>query len=73
MKDRRRASRESMAWTLAFGQPEDRTPTHWLRADARGRDGGVHKKLAAYNDEGEIFDEVFCHSYRCCPGAMLDY
>jgi hypothetical protein len=22
MKDRRRASRESMAWTLAFGQPE---------------------------------------------------
>ena len=28
MKDRRRASRESMAWTLAFGQPEDRTPTH---------------------------------------------
>ena len=28
MKDRRRASRESMAWTLAFGQPEDRTPAH---------------------------------------------
>jgi hypothetical protein len=28
MKDRRRASRESVAWTLAFGQPEDRTPTH---------------------------------------------
>ena len=28
MKDRRRASRESVVWTLAFGQPEDRTPTH---------------------------------------------
>jgi hypothetical protein len=26
MKGRRRASR-SVAWTLAFGQPEDRTPT----------------------------------------------
>jgi hypothetical protein len=25
MKDRRRASRESMGWTLAFGQPEDRS------------------------------------------------
>jgi hypothetical protein len=36
MKDRRRASRASMAWTLAFGQPEDCTPTHWLRGDARG-------------------------------------
>jgi hypothetical protein len=43
MKDRRRASRECMAWTLAFGQPEDRTPTHWLRGDARGRDGGVRQ------------------------------
>jgi predicted oxidoreductase len=32
MKDRRRASRESMAWTLAFRQPEDHTPTHWLAA-----------------------------------------
>jgi hypothetical protein len=32
MKDRRRASRESMAWTLAFGQPEDRTPTHGYAA-----------------------------------------
>ena len=28
MKDRRRASRESMAWTLAFGYREDRTPMH---------------------------------------------
>jgi hypothetical protein len=46
-KDRRRASRESMAWTLAFGQPEDRTPTHWLRGDARGRDGGVRQEPAA--------------------------
>jgi hypothetical protein len=25
-------------WTLAFGHHEDRTPTHGLRADARGRD-----------------------------------
>jgi hypothetical protein len=47
MKDRRRASRDSMAWTLAFGQPEDRTPTHWLRGDARGRDGSIREELAA--------------------------
>ena len=46
MKDRRRASRESMAWTLAFRQPEDRTPTHRLRGGARGRDGGVREELA---------------------------
>jgi hypothetical protein len=45
MKDRRRASRASMAWTFAFGQPD--TPTHWLRGDARGRDGGVRQELAA--------------------------
>jgi hypothetical protein len=46
MKDHRGAS--TMAWTLAFGQPEDRTPTHWLRGDARGRDGRVRgQKLAA--------------------------
>jgi hypothetical protein len=31
-EDRRRASRESVAWTLAFGQPEDRTPTHGYAA-----------------------------------------
>jgi hypothetical protein len=31
MKGRRRARRESMAW-LAFGQPEDRTPTHGYEA-----------------------------------------
>jgi hypothetical protein len=28
MKDHCRTSRESVAWTLAFGQPEDLTPTH---------------------------------------------
>jgi hypothetical protein len=28
MKDRRRANRESVAWTLAFGPPEERPPTH---------------------------------------------
>ena len=28
MDDRRRASRKSVAWTLAFAQPDDRTPTH---------------------------------------------
>jgi hypothetical protein len=28
MKDRRRASWESVAWTLAYGHHEDRTPTH---------------------------------------------
>jgi hypothetical protein len=32
MKDRRRASRESIAWTLALGQPEDRTPAHGYEA-----------------------------------------
>jgi hypothetical protein len=33
-------------WTLAFGHHEDRTAAR-LRADARGRDGGVREKLAA--------------------------
>jgi len=28
MKDRRRASWESVGWTLAYGHHEDRTPTH---------------------------------------------
>src|SRR6516162_3702034 len=28
MDDRRRASRKSVAWTLAFSQPDDRTPTY---------------------------------------------
>src|SRR5262245_38107032 len=46
MDDRRRASRKSVAWTLAFAQPDDRTPTHGY-GDARGRDGGIRKKLAA--------------------------
>jgi hypothetical protein len=35
----------SVAWTLAFGQPEDRTPTHVY--DTRGRYGGVREELAA--------------------------
>jgi hypothetical protein len=34
-------------WTLAFGHHEDRTPTHGLRSDARGRHGGVRQELAA--------------------------
>ena len=34
-------------WTLAFGQHEDRIPTHGYAADARGRDGGVRQELAA--------------------------
>jgi hypothetical protein len=34
-------------WTLAFGHHEDSTPTHRLRADARGGDGGVCEKLTA--------------------------
>jgi hypothetical protein len=46
MDDRRRASRKSVAWTLAFAQPDDRTPAHGY-GDARGRDGGIRKKLAA--------------------------
>ena len=33
-------------WTLAFGHHEDRRPTR-LRGDARGRNGGFRKKLAA--------------------------
>jgi hypothetical protein len=32
-------------WTLAFGHHEDSTPTHRLRADARGGDGGVREEL----------------------------
>jgi hypothetical protein len=32
MKDRRRAGRESVAVDLAFGQHEDRTPTHGYEA-----------------------------------------
>jgi len=44
MKDRRRAGRESVAWTLAFGQREDRTPTHSYAATRVGRDGGIRKK-----------------------------
>jgi hypothetical protein len=28
MKDRHRASRESVAWTLAYGHQEDRTPIY---------------------------------------------
>jgi hypothetical protein len=32
MKGRRRASREFVVWTLAFGQPDDRTPTHGYAA-----------------------------------------
>jgi hypothetical protein len=36
MKDRRPASRESVAWTLAFGQPEDRMPTHGYAATREG-------------------------------------
>ena len=47
MKDRRRAGRESLAWTLAFGQPEDRTPTHGYAATRVGCDGGVREELAA--------------------------
>src|SRR5215831_19900384 len=34
-------------WTLAFGYQEDRTPTHPLRCDPRGRDGSVREELAA--------------------------
>jgi hypothetical protein len=30
-------------WTLAYGDHEDRTPTHGLRCTARGRDGGVRQ------------------------------
>jgi hypothetical protein len=33
-------------WTLAFGYHEDRTPTHGVCRDPRGRDEGVRKKLA---------------------------
>jgi hypothetical protein len=46
MDDRRRTSRKSVAWTLAFAQSDDRTPTHGY-GDARGRDGGIRQELAA--------------------------
>jgi hypothetical protein len=65
MKDRLRASRESMAQTLAFRQPEDRTPTHWLRGDARGRYDGIREKLAA---EGAERDAV--HAPRVPLGGL---
>jgi hypothetical protein len=41
MKDRRRAV------DLAFGQHEDRTPTHGYAATRQARDGGVREELAA--------------------------
>src|SRR5262245_9554389 len=53
MDDRRRASRKSVAWILAFAQPDDRTATHGY-GDAPGRDGGIRKKLAA----GKLTREV---------------
>ena len=34
-------------WTLAYGHHKDRTPTHWLRGDARGRYDGIRETLAA--------------------------
>jgi hypothetical protein len=34
-------------WTLVFRHHEDRTGNPRLRGDARGRDGGVRKELAA--------------------------
>jgi hypothetical protein len=34
-------------WTLAFGHHEGRTADARLRADARGRDGGVRQVVAA--------------------------
>jgi hypothetical protein len=36
----------SSMWTLMFDCHEDRTPEARLRADARGRDGGVREELA---------------------------
>jgi hypothetical protein len=44
-------------WTLAFGYHEDRTPKR-LRADARGRDGGVRHELAAAVSAVEAETEV---------------
>jgi hypothetical protein len=40
MKDRRRASRESMGWTLAFGRPEDRSAATREAAMATFAKGG---------------------------------
>ena len=47
MKDRRRASRESMAWTR-----EDRTPMHGYAA-TRERHGGIREELPARVDAEE--------------------
>jgi hypothetical protein len=33
-------------WTLAFGHHENRTPTHGLCREPRGRDGRLPKRLA---------------------------
>jgi hypothetical protein len=41
-----KASRESMAWTLAFEYHEDHAPTHGY-GDARSGDGGIREELAA--------------------------
>jgi hypothetical protein len=42
-----RRSGSPWMWTLAFGHHEDRNANTRLRADARGRDGGVREKRAA--------------------------
>ena len=34
-------------WTLAYGDHEDRTPTHGYEGNARGRDEGIRQVVAA--------------------------
>jgi hypothetical protein len=46
MKTAAKPADASWLWTLAYGQPEDRTPDARLRTDPRGRDGRVRQELA---------------------------
>jgi len=55
-------------WTLALGYDEDRTPDARLGADARRRDGGVRKKVAAgVITKEKISVKSIAIPYRCCP------
>jgi hypothetical protein len=45
----------------AFGQHQDRMPPARLRADARGRDGGVREKLAYGRKSGALKAPVTAH------------
>jgi hypothetical protein len=65
-----KASRESMAWTLAFEHHEDHAPTHGY-GDARSGDGGIREELAAEvkgadRPSGGLDSERFRPTPRTC-------